>query len=122
MRDGTHRSVIRKSRYWQSFFFIFILFIAVYILFQSPLFMIDNIVVRGNATLTAAEVTKVSGIITGVNIFKVDLKTAAARVEALPVVKSVEISRRFPSTIMIYVTERTPVALVMTNGEFIEID
>ena len=112
----------RKLFYWQSFFFVFIVILAVYILFQSPVFLIGDIAVQGNTTLTSADLIKVSGIVTGINIFKVDLETAAHRVKALPMVKSADIGRKLPSSVLIRIEERIPVALVLAGGDFVELD
>lgn len=112
----------QRSIYWQSFFFIFVVLLAAYVLFQSPFFLITNIEVRGNSMLTASEITEVSGIVTGVNIFKADLKTAMDRVKMLPLVKNVEAGRKYPGTVVIMVQERTPVALVVVERDFVELD
>lgn len=118
----TRRLNKKKFIFWQSFFFIFIVLLAVYILLQSPLFLISEVQVRGNSMLTAGEITRVSGVATGVNIFKADLEAAAERVGTLPLVKDVDIGRKYPGTVVIKVRERTPVALVMVNGNFAELD
>ncbi|MCG8400474.1 MAG: FtsQ-type POTRA domain-containing protein [Firmicutes bacterium] len=117
--SGTRKG---KTFYWQSFFFIFIVILAVYILFQSPVFLIGHIAVQGNTTLTSADLINVSGIVTGINIFQVDLETAAHRVKALPMVKSADIGRKLPSTVLMRVEERVPVALVLADGDFVELD
>jgi cell division protein FtsQ len=117
-RTGGKKRVIL----WQSLFFIFILLMAAYVLFKSPVFNIGKIIVQGNNLLTAGEIVRVSGIVTGMNIFQADLKTAAGRIRSLPVIKEVKVDRRFPGTVLIEVTERVPVALVVTGGRFVELD
>ncbi len=112
----------RKFIFWQSFFFIFIVLLAVYILFKSPVFNITNIIVRGNMSLTAAEIIRVSGIVSGANIFQVNLKEAAARIHTLPLVKEAKLDRELPGTVVIQVRERRPVAMVVAQGQFVEVD
>lgn len=107
---------------WQSFFFVLALFLAIYILFRSPLFIIDRVIVQGHSLLNESEIVRASGIVTGLNIFQADLQTATAKIEALPIIKDVRVDRRFPSTIVIKVVERVPVALVVHDGRFVELD
>lgn len=112
----------KKIIFWQSFFFIFIVFMVGYVLLQSPIFTIAKITVQGNNKITAGEIVQVSGIVTGLNIFKADLQTASNKVKVLPMVKEVNIVREFPDTVLIKVIERVPVVLVVADGQFVELD
>lgn len=122
--SGTVRIVRKKKKFifWQSFFFIFVALMAGYVLLQSPIFSITKITVQGNNNMTAGEIVRVSGIVTGMNIFKADLQTASTKVKALPMVKEVNITRDFPDTISIDVIEREPVVLVVVDEHFVELD
>jgi len=111
-----------KHIFWQSFFFIFVVLLAAYVLLQSPIFTINDIYVLGNNSLSSDEIIKVSGIVTGMNIFKADLNNAASKIKAIPMIKAVKIVRKFPRTIVIEASERLPVALVLLEGRFIEVD
>ena len=112
----------KKYIFWQSFFFIFIVLLAAYVLLQSPIFTISNIYVLGNNSLSSEDVIKVSGIVTGMNIFKADLKTADSKIKAIPLVKDEKTTRKFPHTVVIEISERSPVALVLLEGHFVEVD
>ncbi|WP_034631289.1 cell division protein FtsQ/DivIB [Desulfotruncus alcoholivorax] len=112
----------KKFIFWQSFFFIFIVLLAAYVLLQSPIFTISNIYVTGNNSLPAGDVIKVSGIVTGMNIFKADINTAVSKIKAIPMVKDVKATRKFPHTVVIEISERAPIALVLWDGRFVEVD
>lgn len=122
MDVASSRPVKKKAIFWQSFFFIFVVLLAAYVLLQSPLFLIKDIDVRGNSLLTANEVARISGIVTDVNIFKADLKNGVDKVKTLPLVKDVDIARKYPGTVVITVQERIPVALMVADGDFVELD
>lgn len=122
MGGAVYRTKKKKFIFWQSFFFIFIVLMAAYVLLQSPIFNISKIIVRGNSSLTAGELIKVSGIVTGMNIFKADLQIAAEKVRVLPVVKDVSITRKLPGDVIIEVEERVSAALVVADGRFLELD
>lgn len=112
----------KKFIFWQSFFFIFVMLLAGYVLLQSPFFIITKITVEGNNNVTAEEIVQVSGLVTGMNIFKADLTIASAKVKVLPMIKEIEIIRDFPDTIVLKVIERQPAVLVVMDSDFVELD
>lgn len=122
MGAASFRQRKKRAIFWQSFFFVIVILLAAYVLLQSPLFLIKKIDVRGNSLLTAGEISGISGITPGINIFKADLAQSAARIKTLPLVKEVNITRRYPDTVLITVRERIPVALVSVDGNFVELD
>lgn len=112
----------RRFILWESVFFIFLLFVAAYVLLQSPLFEVRRIKVEGNEVLSAQEVIAVSGVHLETNIFKVNLKDAERRLSVVPLVKRAELKRVLPGTILIKLVERRPVALLPVKGSFIALD
>jgi len=91
-------------------------------LFNSPFFTIHRVIVAGNKLLTAKEITSAADLPLGANIFRVNLREAAARVEAIPAVKEARLSRHFPGQITIQVTEREAIALVSGKDGFYGLD
>lgn len=81
-------------------------------LLNSPVFAISEVTVAGNATVAAKEIIRTAKIPLGDNIFRVSLKDAAARVEAIPAVKEAKLLRCLPGRVAIRVTERKAIALV----------
>lgn len=112
----------RKLNFGESIFFIFLIVLAAFVLFVSPLFTVREITVEGNRELTPETIISHSGITAGVNIFKVNLGQAAAGIKMLPAVKEVHIYRDFPGRIEIGIVEREPVALLPVKNGFIAVD
>ncbi|GBF34448.1 cell division protein FtsQ [Desulfocucumis palustris] len=112
----------RGYNLWQSVFFVFLVTLGLYILLRSPLFEVRGVTVEGNNYLATEKILSVSGINTGENIFKINLKEASERLKIIPMLKSVELERRLPATVLIKVTERSPVALFSSSGGFIQVD
>ncbi|MHB8157661.1 MAG: cell division protein FtsQ/DivIB [Desulfocucumaceae bacterium] len=114
----------RTSRYGflQSIFFVMLFLTAAYVLARSSVFEVREIRVNGNVSLSRDNIVSSSGLNPGENIFKLDLKTAAGKIKIIPLVKSVEMSRRLPSAVEINVEERKPVALVPVEAGFIQVD
>jgi cell division protein FtsQ len=85
------------------------------------MFTVRSIVVQGTRQTTVEEIIALAGAKTGVDIFEADLRAMAAAVNRHPWVAKARISRSFPSTLRIEVTERRPLALV-ASGELFAVD
>jgi cell division protein FtsQ len=83
----------------------------------TPVLAVRSVSVSGVRDLTTAQVTAAAGIRTGTPMLRLDTTGITARVGSLPRVASVDVSREWPSTVLITVTERDPVGiLVRTDG------
>lgn len=85
---------------------------AALILPRTPLLPVKNIAVEGARQLSPEEIVGATGIATGTPMGGVDTHAAAAGVAGLPWVKSATVSRLWPSTIAVDVTEHVAVAYV----------
>lgn len=101
---------------------LFLCLLAVYSLFQSPLFEVQEVEVEGARQLTEEQVALVTGIRAGENLFALDLAAARRRLEALPVVERAEVRRAFPGRVVVSIRERMPVAYLSTDAGFWALD
>lgn len=85
---------------------------AVWLVFFSPVVTVREVSVSGNSTLSAVRIETVAKAPMGHQLARVDLAAIQARVETIPAVRSVAVSRSWPHTVAIEVTERVPVAVV----------
>jgi cell division protein FtsQ len=85
-------------------------------LLASPLLGVRTVQVDGAATLSADQVRKAAGIDSGTPLLRVDVDAARARVARLPQVRSVEVTRGWPNSVVITVAERVPVVVVGEPG------
>ncbi|MEW6182605.1 MAG: FtsQ-type POTRA domain-containing protein [Bacillota bacterium] len=99
----------------ESICLVMLLLVAGFVLLNSPLFAIREVVVEGNERLTAKQITGAASIPIGDNIFRTNLREAAARVEIIPAVKDLEIKRCLPGRVLIRLIERK--AVVLVSGE-----
>jgi cell division protein FtsQ len=83
-----------------------------WLVFFSSVLTVRDVTVRGNVTVSSVRVEAVAKAPTGRQLARVDLAAIQARVETIPAVRSVSVSRSWPHTISISITERTPVAVV----------
>ena len=80
-----------------------------------------KVTVEGNHYLTDEEVAGALALPLGENMFKLDLKGATDRVKGMDWVERVFVERRLPSSLLISVRERKPVAL-LDNGSLYGVD
>ena len=111
-----------KYHLFQSIFFILLLVTAAYVLARSSVFEVRQIKVVGNYTLTSENITAASGINPGENIFKLDLKASAQRLQIIPLIKKAELTRKLPAAVEIQIEERRPRAILPFDGGFIQVD
>ncbi len=78
-----------------------------------PFFEVDRLRVDGGRYLDGAEVERAAALPAGFSIWS-DLDPVAERLGAHPLVAEVRVRRRLPSTLVVEVREREPVALLPT--------
>jgi cell division protein FtsQ len=81
---------------------------AVWVLFGSPLLVVRSVTVSGTHLVSQSEVIAASGVRPGTPLIRVNTGRAAARIVAIPQVRSVQVTRSWPNRLVIVVRERTP--------------
>lgn len=76
----------------------------------TPLFGAKEIVVEGNVVLSADDVASLAGVGPGTNVVHLDTVAATQALEDDPWVREAIVTRDLPSTIVVRVVERAPVA------------
>jgi cell division protein FtsQ len=85
----------------------------------SPRFALQQFSVVGLERRTEAEITELSGVKIGANIFSVDIETLRRRLLQDPWIAEANVSRRLPSTMSIEIKERKAAALVALGETFL---
>lgn len=87
-----------------------------WLVFFSSVLAVQVVEVEGARTLGEAEVRAVAGVPDGEPLARVDLDAIEARVEALAVVRSAEVTRLWPDGVRISLEERVAIAVVEIGG------
>ncbi|MDO9556822.1 MAG: FtsQ-type POTRA domain-containing protein [Coriobacteriia bacterium] len=95
---------------------------GLFALYRSPLFAIKVVDVQGAELLSVETVQTLAAVPEDATLLRYPKKAIIARVEADPWVEVVILTRDFPDTLRIRVTERTPVALVDMGEKFWVVD
>jgi len=96
-----------------------VLLVAVFVVFCVTWsgFAPKAVVVGGNKIVARTEIVRRAGVSTHLNLWLQNPNTIAARVEAIPYVERADVHRVPPATIAIWVTERTPYAVLRGGGD-----
>jgi cell division protein FtsQ len=87
-------------------------------LIRTPLFGLSVVRVEGTRVLERSEVVAASKVRLGEPYLGLDLAAIRDRVATLPRVATVRVTRDYPSSLRIMVTERPPVASVFQDGRY----
>ena len=93
-------------------FVVFVAAASVWVVFFSSFVTARTVDVTGTTTLGTGRVERAADVPTGTPLARVDLGAIKARVEGISSVRSAEVSRSWPHTVHIDVTERTPIAVI----------
>ncbi|UFU00945.1 FtsQ-type POTRA domain-containing protein [Radiobacillus kanasensis] len=129
LKQARKKKANRRLIFYLSLFF-FLISIIVYL--QSPLSHIHSIKVEGNEYLTDEEIVKKSGLKEGDSFWNVNKEKIVDQIVANKVVKVVNVSKQFPTTVTISVEEFQRVGYVkesdaqffpvLENGERLSVE
>lgn len=91
-------------------------------LLSTNMFLLERVEVKGCERLTEKDVITAAHIRPAQNLLALRTDAIAARIKTNPWVKEVRITRNFPNTVAVTVTEKKPVALAQRMSELYFID
>lgn len=91
---------------------------AVWALFFSSWFTVDDVEVRGVSVLSADDVLAAAAIRSGTPLVRLDGERVTDRIAALAPVDEVSVARHWPHTVVITVVERQPALAVPSDQGF----
>lgn len=116
----SRRKALRRR--WVTLLSVLTVLAIGYVLLFTGVFGVTSVRVVGAHTVAVAKVRDVASIEHGQPLLRIDTDAIASRVTTIHTFSSVEVSRSWPSTVVISVTERVPVAVVDTGDGFRLVD
>jgi len=101
---------------------LLVMLIAGFLFLNSPYFTVGQISVEGNKYIAVEEIHRIAGIPEPVNIFRLNTADIKDNLKNDLRVTDVDVTRKFPSTIVISVKERQPLVYVASGYGFFEVD
>lgn len=89
---------------------------AIWAVFFSSFLAVQGIEVDGTQTLRTGQIRSAAAVPTGEPLARVDLDAVRRRVESIAIVRSADVTRQWPDTVLITVEERVAVAVVGIAG------
>lgn len=93
-----------------------------YVLLFTSLLGVDSVRVEGADSVSATRVRDTASVEHGKPLLRVDTAAIKGRVDTLSALSGAKVSRSWPSTVVISVTERTPVVALGTSQGFQLVD
>ncbi len=101
---------------------VFAVLVIIGIMLFTPMFNISKVVVKGNAKVSNDNIVQTGRIFAGDNIWLFKLEDAEKRIEKIPYVDDVTITREFPNKIKVSVKESKPYGYVNLEKMFLIVD
>lgn len=93
-----------------------------WLVYGSTVFSARTVQVHGAITISQDEIRAAAAVPRDVPLAQLNADAISDRVAALPAVASARVSRSWPSTVTVVVTERVAVAVTARDGAFVVID
>lgn len=93
-----------------------------WVAYFSPLLVVREVAVAGQRSVTSEEVTAAAAVPMGTPLARQDVQAVAERVTRIPAVRAAAVTRRWPRTLVVTVTEREGVLAVKQADGFVLVD
>lgn len=77
---------------------------------ENPRFTIRRMDLQSDGKLRPEHIRQFANVSEGMNLFAVDVRAVRQELQSVPLISSVEVTRKLPDTLIIRVSERTPAA------------
>ena len=121
-RERRRRSRRRALRAFFALLLVALVGTAVWLVYFSTVLDTRTVVVSGTRELTRDQVTAAAAVQLGKPLVRQQLEAVARRTTSLPQVSAAKVTRQWPNTVHVAVTERVPLLAVAQPGGFLVVD
>lgn len=101
---------------------ICLLAVGLFMFSKSDFFAVSDVRTEGLDNITENEILKLLGTVKGENLFLTDTRALAQKIKLHPLVDQAMVKKELPSTLVLKIQERRPVALVLNEDGLVEVD
>jgi cell division protein FtsQ len=101
---------------------VLLLAVGTWVAYFSPLLVVREVAVAGQRSVRADEVIAAAAVPMGTPLARQDVQGIAERATRVPAVEAASVTRQWPATLLVTVTEREAVLAVRQGGEFLLVD
>lgn len=102
--------------------FLLALLVATYLFLTSTYFAVGSVIIEGTKYMAEEDVYRAAGIPERLNIFRLDTADIKRRLLHDLRVAEADVTRQFPATVVIRITERKPLAYTACSYGFVQMD
>jgi cell division protein FtsQ len=96
--------------------------VATWIVAFSTVLGVKTVTIQGTQTLSVAQIRSAAAIKAGTPLIRLDTAGITRRIEAISEVAAAKVAVHYPSTVLISVTERTPVGYEAVGRQYLLVD
>jgi cell division protein FtsQ len=122
VRSAKPKNVRKSKTPWLVWLILVLAVSGWWSLYQSKWFIAQSVTVTGNSRLTVEQISAVAAVPIGNSLMSINTAAMTEQLMELTEIKVVTVERGWPHTILINVTERTPIAVAATLSGFNLID
>ena len=122
VRSAKPKNVRKSKTPWLIWLILVLAVSGWWILYQSKWFIAQGVTVTGNSRLSVEQISAVAAVPIGNSLMSINTAALTEQLMELTEIKVVTVERGWPHTILIQVTERTPIAVAATLSGFNLID
>ena len=122
VRSAPPKKKRRSKGPWLVWLFVILAVVTWWSLYQSKWFIAQEVTITGNSRLTVEQISAVAAVPIGNSLMSINPEVISEQLQALPEIKVVTVERGWPHSILISVTERTPIAVAATASGYNLID
>ena len=113
----------RKSKApWLIWLLVIVAVVTWWSLYQSKWFIAQEVTITGNSRLSVEQISATAAVPIGNSLMSINPGVISQQLQTLPEIKVATVERGWPHSILITVTERTPIAVAATATGFNLID
>ncbi|HZA72511.1 MAG TPA: FtsQ-type POTRA domain-containing protein [Propionibacteriaceae bacterium] len=101
---------------------VLLLAVGTWVAYFSPLLVVREVAVAGERQVKADEVIAAAAVPMGTPLARQDVQGIAERATRVPAVQAASVTRQWPSTLVVTVTERQAVLVVRQGADFLLVD
>jgi cell division protein FtsQ len=111
---------IKKRLQFLSIFLLAIAATIIYIGWYSTLLTVKKIEVRGNQVVSQDSILELAQVAPNIQLLRLNVSQTSQRIKTISQIKSVDVRRGWPETLVIEVVERTPLAVTdISEGRYL---
>lgn len=101
---------------------VVLLVVGTWVAYFSPLLVVREVAVAGQRSVTTDEVVAAAAVPMGSPLARQDVQAIAQRATRIPAVRAASVTRRWPGTLLVTVTERSGLLAVKQGDGFVLVD